>query len=172
MPKFADTRAWEQAEILMQPAFIRIIANIGKKLEDFPWKHSYQEEQVWAEGTDAGVKEQFLDLQQQLQTATPEAADEIRDQLTKLPQPHPGYWLCLEKGDRKGKVDIWALCYQVCCRNYNSVLNALDSSLLVEVDTSLFNDYGEVDWQKLDDKTQQIIDQIFASIVGQETSQE
>jgi len=32
MPKFSNITSWEQAELLMQPAFIRIIDHIRKQL--------------------------------------------------------------------------------------------------------------------------------------------
>jgi hypothetical protein len=42
-PKFKNTLAWEQAQLLMQPAFIRVMDNIRKQLEESAWKASYQE---------------------------------------------------------------------------------------------------------------------------------
>ena len=32
-PKFKDIIAWEQAQLLMQPAFIRVLDNLRKQLE-------------------------------------------------------------------------------------------------------------------------------------------
>jgi hypothetical protein len=45
-PKFKDTLAWRQAELLMQPALIRVIDNIRKQLETSPWQGTYQEIQT------------------------------------------------------------------------------------------------------------------------------
>lgn len=45
-PKFNSQLAWQQAQLLMQPALIRIIDNIRKRLEKSPWKATYQETQV------------------------------------------------------------------------------------------------------------------------------
>lgn len=42
-PKFKTLLAWEQAQVLMQPAFIRVIDNIRKELENTSWKGTYQE---------------------------------------------------------------------------------------------------------------------------------
>jgi len=42
-PKFKTLEAWEQAEILMQPAFIRVIDNIRKELDVSVWRGSYEE---------------------------------------------------------------------------------------------------------------------------------
>ena len=42
-PKFKTVLAWEQAQLLMQPAYIRVIDNIRKQLEQSSWKGTYQE---------------------------------------------------------------------------------------------------------------------------------
>ena len=165
MPKFANMLAWNQAELLMQPAFIRIIDNIGKHLETTTWKGTYKDVQVWAEGTPEETKALVIQLQQQLANATPEDTETIQAELDHLPSPYPGYQLHLEKGDRHITVDIWQLCYQTCFRNYSPVLNALDKDLVVEIDTDLIDEATQdVDWQKLDNKAKQIVAQIFSSL--------
>lgn len=165
MPKFANMVAWNQAELLMQPAFIRIIDNIGKQLETTTWKGTYQDVPVWAEGTTEDTKSLVIQLQQQLANATPEAAATIQSELDRLPNPYPGYQLHLEKGDHHITVDIWQLCYQTCFRNYSPVLNALDKDLVVEIDTDLIDEeVQDVDWLKLDNKAKHIVAQIFSSL--------
>lgn len=165
MPKFANSIAWQQAELLMQPAFIRVIDNIGKQLEQSSWKGTYNDIQVWAEGIPEETKSQVINLQQQLINANPEEAEQIQTQLDQLPSPYPGYQLCLEKGDRQVTVDLWQLCYQVCFRNYSPVLNALDKDLIVEIDTSLIDDStGDVDWLCLETKAKHLIEQLFSSL--------
>jgi hypothetical protein len=42
-PKFTTILAWEQAQVLMQPAFIRILDNLRKELEQSQWKGTYKE---------------------------------------------------------------------------------------------------------------------------------
>lgn len=42
-PKFKNMMAWEQAQILMQPIYIRIIDNLRKQLDRSVWKADYQE---------------------------------------------------------------------------------------------------------------------------------
>lgn len=128
-PKFKNTLAWEQAERLMQPAFIRVIDNIGKQLEGSPWQGTYQEVQT----------------------------------------PYPGYHLCLTHQGQSIKVDIWQLCFQVCLLDYP--LPFLDVSEVdfnlsrdVEVDTSLINEKGEVDWRRLETKAQRTVQQIFTNL--------
>lgn len=165
MPKFANHLSWEQAELLMQPAFIRIIDNIGKQLEQSTWKGTYVDVPLWAEGTPEDTKVLVTELQQKLKTANPEEAAEIQSRLDNLPSPYPGYQLQLKSGDRQVTIDIWQLCYQICFRNYSPVLNALDKDLVVEIDTTLINEAaGDVDWLRLDNKTKEHIEQIFASL--------
>jgi hypothetical protein len=167
MPKFANMLSWQQAELIMQPAFIRIIDNIGKQLEQTHWKGTYTDIQVWAEGTPEETKALVIELQQRLATANPQEAAEIQSRLDTLPSPYPGYQLCLERNEHQVTIDIWQLCYQICFRNYSPVLNALDKDLVVDIDTSLINREGnDVDWQRLDQKAKQAIEQIFSSLPG------
>jgi hypothetical protein len=42
-PKFANELAWQQAELLMQPIYIRVVDNIRKISEDSAWAVSYEE---------------------------------------------------------------------------------------------------------------------------------
>jgi hypothetical protein len=42
-PKFKTMLAWEQAQVLMQPAFIRTIDNVRKQLDNSQWQGSYKE---------------------------------------------------------------------------------------------------------------------------------
>ena len=42
-PQFKTRLAWEQAQLLMQPALIRVLDNIRKQLEVSSWRGSYQE---------------------------------------------------------------------------------------------------------------------------------
>ena len=122
-PKFKNTAAWEQAELLMQPALIRIVDQVRKQLEDTTWKATYKDVQT----------------------------------------PIPGYQLCLEKQDTSICVDLWELCFQVCFRNYKPVHSELESQE-VEIDTTLIDETGDVDWQCLDTKAQQLVAQVFADL--------
>ncbi len=45
-PLFTDILAWQQAELLMQPAYIRILDQIRKQLEQSSWKATYEEVQM------------------------------------------------------------------------------------------------------------------------------
>lgn len=122
-PKITNLVAWQQAEILMQPAFLRVIDNIRKQLEQSAWKGTYQEVQ----------------------------------------QPYPGYLLCLQHGDREMSVNLWELCYQICFLNYKLTHSELESQE-VEIDTSLIDDTGDVDWERLEAKTNAVIEDVFANL--------
>lgn len=119
-PTFKNTIAWQQAELLMQPALIRIIDQVRKQVEETNWKAIYRDVQT----------------------------------------PIPGYELCLERNGASVCVDVWELCYQVCFRDYHPTHTEQESQE-VEIDTSLIDETGDVDWQGLDSKAQQLVKQVF-----------
>lgn len=163
-PKFADTAAWQQAELIMQPAFIRILDCIRKHLDTSAWKGTYENVLIWQPGTTEETKAIVANLVQQLESASPEQVDEIEQALTGLPTPTPGYQLCLQhEGTETVKVDLWELCYQVCFRNYSSLL-AESPSYIVEIDTNLIDETGDVDWHSLDSKAAELVERIFADL--------
>ncbi len=43
IPKIKNSLAWEQTQQLMQPAYIRVVDNLRKALEESAWRESYQE---------------------------------------------------------------------------------------------------------------------------------
>ena len=172
MPKFRDLAVWQQAEQLMQPAFIRVVDNIRKQLEQsLTWRGSYEETIVWPEGTSEEIKAEVMKLRADLDTASLSDIDVIRSKLAQLPVPYPGYLLCLTHNDRQITVDVWDLCYQVAFRNYDSASGTSwtrgfgqAQNETVEVDTSLIDAEGEVDWHRLDDKAQRIVERVFVNL--------
>ncbi|AFZ50453.1 hypothetical protein [Dactylococcopsis salina] len=46
IPKIKNALAWEQTQKLMQPAYIRVVDNLRKAIEDSSWRESYQEVQT------------------------------------------------------------------------------------------------------------------------------
>lgn len=156
-PKITDSNIWQQAETLMQPAFIRLIDNIRKQLDVSSWKGTYQDVLVWAPGTTDETKAMVTSLVEELETATPERTDDIKQTLSKLPMPHPGYHLCLQRQEQKEEIDIWELCYQVCFKDYTS-------GEPVSIDTSLIDEQGEVEWNTLDIKAKQVVDTVFENL--------
>jgi len=144
-PKFKNIQAWEQAQILMQPAFIRVIDNLRKELEQTQWQGNY----------------------------------------TEIQEPIPGYLLYLTHKEYSFKVDIWDLCFQICFSDYHPAesqeiknqaqtmshtevsenqSSSNEQSKEVEIDTSLIDETGDVDWQLLETKTQRIVRNIFANL--------
>jgi hypothetical protein len=172
MPKFQNIAVWQQAETLMQPAFIRLIANISKRLERSTWKGDYENVEVWAEGTREETKARVRLLRQQLDSASLDQQASIEAALEELPKPYPGYNLCLTRNEQRITVDLWEVCYQICFQDYDllsGTSNAAGDG--VAIDAALFDETGDVDWNRLDDKTQQIVEQIFAKLPGQDLMQ-
>ncbi|MBW4633829.1 MAG: hypothetical protein KME30_18580 [Iphinoe sp. HA4291-MV1] len=157
-PKIANSVAWQQAELLMQPAFIRVVDNIRKLLDVSSWTGTYQDVLIWPTGTTDETKAIVTKLLQDLEVATPEQALEIRKTLSQLPIPHPGYHLCLQRQEQEISIDLWELCYQVCFRNY------ILGDETVDIDTSLIDENDDVDWQSLDTKAKELVEQVFANL--------
>jgi hypothetical protein len=122
-PKITSQLAWQQAEILMQPALIRLIDNIRNHLDKSLWKGTYQE----------------------------------------ISTPIPGYQLCLEYQGEQRYIDIWELCYQVCFTNYQQTHGEMES-IEVEIDSSLIDETGDVDWNRLDTKSRLLVEDVFANL--------
>ncbi|MBV6627726.1 MAG: hypothetical protein KI793_33180 [Rivularia sp. (in: Bacteria)] len=157
-PKITNSVAWQQAELLMQPTFIRVIDNVRKILDNSSWKGTYHDVLIWAAGTSEETKAIVTQMVQELETATPEQAEQIRETLAKLPTPHPGYHLCLERQEQQVNVDLWELCYQVCFVEYTL------SNDVVDIDTSLLDETGDVEWNLLDKKAKRVVEEMFASL--------
>lgn len=157
-PKISNSVAWQQAELLMQPAFIRVVDNIRKLLDVSSWTGTYQDVLIWPTGTTDETKAIVTKLLQDLEAVTPEQALEIRETLSRLPMPHPGYHLCLQRQQQQISIDLWELCYQVCFREY------IPGNETVSIDTNLIDENGDVDWQRLDTKTKELVEQVFANL--------
>jgi hypothetical protein len=159
MLKFADDIAHQQADMLMQPALIRIIDNIRKQLETSGWRGTYQETQMWPPHTSEADMHQVKTLQAQLATAEGEEAARLQATLADLPTPFPGYELSLEKGNHQRLVDVWELCCCVCFQQFPT------GEAPVQVDTTLWDqEVGDVDWLKLDAKAKDLVDRVFAEV--------
>ncbi|MGF1514694.1 MAG: hypothetical protein ACFB5Z_13510 [Elainellaceae cyanobacterium] len=156
-PHFATTAAWEQANLLMQPTFIRVIDNLRKQLERSPWEGTYRDVPAWPEGTSEEARRRVLYLQEALKSANSEEMADIQAALDQMPKPFPGYELCLTRCDRQVTVDLWQLCYRICFLNYEAGSDAV-------VDERLIDGEGEVDWHRLDAKAKALIDDLFAGL--------
>ena len=157
-PKITNSVAWHQAELLMQPTFIRVVDNVRKLLDNSSWKGTYHDVLTWAAGTSEETKAIVTQMVQELETATPEDAEQIRETLAKLPTPHPGYHLCLQRQEQQVNVDLWELCYQVCFVEYSL------SDDVVDIDTSLLDEAGDVEWNLLDKKAKKVVEAVFAKL--------
>ncbi|MGB3654648.1 MAG: hypothetical protein WBA41_26055 [Rivularia sp. (in: cyanobacteria)] len=157
-PKITNSVAWQQAELLMQPTFIRVVDNVRKLLDNSSWKGTYHDVLIWSAATSDETKAIVTRLVQELETATPEQAEQIRETLAKLPTPHPGYHLCLQRQEQQVNVDLWELCYQVCFVEYTLGNDTVD------IDTSLLDETGNVEWNLLDIKAKLVVEEMFASL--------
>ncbi len=139
-PKFATEQAWQQAEILMQPAYIRLVDQIRRQTEE-----NESEILVSYEEVTTPYPSNLLCLQPKVNASNPDHID------TNQAQPLL-------------KVDIWDLCFQVCFENYEPIAaETAQTEQLVAIDLSLFAPHTqEVDWSKLDNKAQVAINQVFA----------
>ncbi|MBE9190130.1 hypothetical protein IQ230_07090 [Gloeocapsopsis crepidinum LEGE 06123] len=163
LPKITDPLAWQQAEILMQPAFIRVIDHIGKQLEASKWRGTYKDVMVWPEGTTEEVKGTVTQLVHYLDTASPDQVTEIEQRLIHLPTPQPEYHLCLHhQGVPEVEVNLWELCYQICFCSYDP--SGTTHSNDIKIDTSLIDETGDIDWQQLDEKAGELVAQLFANL--------
>lgn len=145
----------------MQPALIRVIDNIRKQLDDTDWQGQYEEDFIWPAETTNEQKQAYAELQKGLHGVPPEEHDRIASEMSKLPQPSPLYTLKLTKTDHPEQtIDIWATCYQVC----SAMAYTPSEENVIEADTTLLNDEGEVDWLVLDEKTKSLIHNLFQSL--------
>jgi hypothetical protein len=160
-PKINSSVTWQQAEILMQPAFIRVVDNIRKQLDVSSWIGTYHDVLIWPANITDETKAIVTNLLQEMEAATPEQADDIRKTLSGLPVPHPGYHLRLQRQEQQVTIDLWELCYQVCFINYSP--NAVNSEA-AEIAPNLIDEMGEVDWQHLEEKTKDLVEQVFAGL--------
>ncbi|XGV98869.1 MAG: hypothetical protein ACAF41_07990 [Leptolyngbya sp. BL-A-14] len=169
-PKFQDLVTWQQAELLMQPTFIRLIDNLRKQLEQSSWKGTYEDAPIWSDAVSDDIRARVMQLQAELQTASAERAIAIELALAQLPSPSPGYQLHLQQHDHTVTVDLWDICYKICFQDYDAAsgtshaFETMGSHQGVKIDTTLFDETGEVDWNQLDQKTQQVVEQIFAGL--------
>lgn len=158
----------------MQPCLIRVIDNLRKRQEISNWKGEYEETLMWPEGTSEEQKARVNLLNQELESASGQGADSLRQALWDLPSPYPGYRLRLSSFGQEVIVDIWDLCYQVCFRNYDKATGTSwvggfspKTNPGVEVDETLFDEDDEIDWVKLDQKAQQVIERVFVNLPEQ-----
>ena len=158
MPQFATAQDQRYAQALMQPALIRIIDNIRKQLDISEWTGSYRDDLSWPADATSEQQQQYLALQDMLETATPKEYDQIQAVLAQLPAPEHAYILCLKKQEQQQEIDVWQLCYRLC--------NSVDTSDgPITIDMNLLNlEIGDVDWIALDQKAKHLVEDAFQSL--------
>lgn len=125
-PKFATPLAYEQAEQLLQPIYIRLIDNLRKQLESSACQGDYVEQM----------------------------------------EPYPGHQLKISyQGQTMGCWDLWQLCFHLCFVDFplESAAGAAEEMMVV-VDPQLLDGTGAIAWQILEDKTQKLVQQLFAGL--------
>jgi hypothetical protein len=165
---FSEVPAGQTALMLMQPTFIRVMDHLRRTLEQSVWKGQYETTHAWPEGTTPEVKAEVLWLYDKLEGAAKEDQADIECQLEELPQPVPVYLLHVEKAQQKRTINVWELCYQICLADYTP---QIERTYFVEValdeaqpDYALFDESGEVDWVRLDQKTAGVVQAAFQSL--------
>ncbi len=165
-PQINDLKTWNQAELLLQPAFIRLIDNFRKAVKTTDWDSRYEDLQDWPEEATEAQKARWADLSALLESTQPVDIEAIEAELQSLPTPELSYRLNLERGEQQVQFDLWQLCYQVCFQAYVPGLpsDVGNDTQPVEIDDRLLDNQGEVDWVALDKKVQNITEQIMQSL--------
>jgi hypothetical protein len=166
----AGPASWAQAEMLMQPAFIRLMDHLRHQLEQTDWAGQYETVNQWPSGTTPEEQTMVTTLHTLLETSTSlQQQEQIEDQLAELPQPIPVHLLHLTKDDARVTLNLWELCYQICLQDYTPCLSRptfLEVPLAeMQADGSLFAEDGEVDWTVLDQKTATVVTDAFRTLV-------
>ncbi|MEM8605140.1 MAG: hypothetical protein AAGF24_15065 [Cyanobacteria bacterium P01_H01_bin.121] len=167
-PKIPDLATWQQAELIMQPAFIRLVDVLRQQLETSEWEATYEDVELWPEHVTQKERSQYTQLtqtlaQQQLEPASAQAIANTQARLAELEGPVTGHRLLLAAGSSQQTFDLWQLCYQICFQDYEpQPLNPTDP--LVQIDSTLFNQDGEVDWGALEQKVQTLVKNLFANL--------
>ena len=161
-PSFETPTDWECTNTLMQPAFIRLLDNIRKLTDELSsWKTSYREELVWEPEVSEEERGRIGLLQQELKTTTDnDRAYDIEQILETLPKPYPAYEWRLEYIDEVVTIDVWELCYKIC---FTADFNP-QSEAAAKVDRLLFEEDGEVDWTRLDEKAKQLVMAVLSQL--------
>jgi hypothetical protein len=164
MLTFATSEDRQQAEQLMQPTLIRVIDNLRKQTEVPGWQSEYVERVLWPASATEAEKQQVKDLAAQLETADSDRAADLRRQLSHLPAPVPTYEVRLTHEGATSVMDVWQLCFRVCFWDY-------DQAVPVQVDQTLLDSDGEVDWIALDEKAKDHVTAVLEQLTtGNQTS--
>ncbi len=85
----------------------------------------------------------------------------------EVENPFPGHQLILTHEEKSVTISVWEICFKVCFLEYQFASDkATQDSLLVEIDSKLFKEQGEINWEKLEQKTQQTIQTIIENFTN------
>jgi hypothetical protein len=171
-PHITDAQSWQQANLLLQPIFIRLIDHFRKILEDSVWVGEYQTREIWPESVEEAVKlrrKTLLETLEHSETIAPEEAESLQAELATLPAPYPGYELLIflkdqPEGEPLTRFDLWELGYQICFCNYVNAENMNAESPPAIVDQTLLDEEGEVEWNAVDAKTAKVVATLFQNL--------
>ena len=105
-PQINDLNTWNQAELLLQPAFIRVIDNFRKAVESTDWESRYEDLQDWPEEATESQKERWAELSALLESTQPIDLEAVEAELANLPTPELSYRLNLERGTQQVQFDL------------------------------------------------------------------
>jgi hypothetical protein len=169
-PNIRDSQTWQQADTLLQPIFIRLVDHFRQALDQSGWVGEYSQREIWPDHVEEAVKVRRQALLEGLETCSGSEAAVLEAELATLPAPYPGYELGLFAPSEDPHLraaplhtfDLWELCYEICFTNYPQ-----DPLTPAVVDARLFDDSGDVDWQRVDEKTKALVQRLFPSPSGQ-----
>lgn len=102
--------------------------------------------------------------------------DNLRKQLEKsnllatyeeVQEPFPGHQLILTQAENSVTINIWEICFKVCFLEYQfSLGETTNDNIIVDIDTKLFDEKGEINWDRLEQKTQQVIQTMIENFLN------
>lgn len=138
-PIFQDPEAWERAQLLLQPIYIRVVDNIRKYLEQAGegWVDSFTEVQTPRPGY-------LLRLHR---PGAPEATAAEFDLWALC------FQVCFQQFPGSARVTT------------PTVTDSAEAETVVEIDRSLFDEDDEVDWDAVDRKSMAIVQQALGPLL-------
>lgn len=120
-PKFKDMVAWHQAEMLMQPALIRIVDQVRKQLEQTSWKATYRDVQTPIPGYELCLENQnnsvCVDLwelcyqvcfRDYTPTHTPQESQDVEIDTNLIDETGDVDWQCLDTKAQRLVAQVFA----------------------------------------------------------------
>ena len=137
-PKFKTRLAWEKAQILMQPALIRVLDNIRKQLDTSSWQGNYRE-----------ITHPIPGYLLCLSKGGPASSESQSERTIEI-----DIWeLCYQ------------VCFQDYHPTPNHIFSSAETrSCEVDIDDRLLDETGDIDWQSIEAKAQKVVRDVFESL--------